>query len=87
MHRTRLPPEEAAYSVGQPDGRRHAPGARCTPVGVKTPGLAESAPRQSGALVNRVATDGAPIRVAPVLAGNSVIVVGSKGTVTAIQAR
>lgn len=43
--------------------------------------------RQSGALVNRVATDGAPIRVAPVLAGNSVIVVGSKGTVTAIQAR
>ena len=43
--------------------------------------------RQNGALANRVATDGAPIRVAPVLAGSSVIVVGSKGTVTAIQAR
>lgn len=43
--------------------------------------------RQGGALANRLATDGAPIRVAPVLSSGQVIVVGSKGTITAVQAR
>lgn len=41
--------------------------------------------RDTGALRNRIATDGAPVKIAPVQAGNTIIVVGSKGVVTGLR--
>ncbi len=48
-------------------------------------GMVHILDRNTGLLRNRIATDGSAIQAAPVLAGNTVVVVTSRGTVTGIR--
>lgn len=48
-------------------------------------GMVHILDRNTGLLRNRIATDGSAIQTAPVLAGNTVVVVTSRGTVTGIR--